>query len=235
MVDTVPSVGWSRSRAGVPLPSARTTAEAIARALRADIVRGSFSSGQRLPQVEIAKRFGVSTTPVREAFGILQRQGLVRVHAQRGATVVLPTARDLEEYFEIRVALECLAAAHAARRFRPAEAPRLRERLAAMRECRDPEEYVQLNHDFHMAVYVLSGRPRLVELIDQLRVASEVYLQINSETVLPDRRAEQEHEEILAACEANDPEAARAATVRHLEARIAGIIPEPAVPGDGRL
>lgn len=226
MVDGGSGVGWSRSRTGVPLPSARTTAEAIAKALRGDIVRGDFGSGERLRQVEIAKRFGVSTTPVREAFGILQRQGLVRVHAQRGATVVLPTTRDLEEYYEIRVELECLAAEHAAERFRPAEALRLRERLAEMRECRDPEEYLQHNHDFHMAIYAISGRPRLVELIDQLRVTSGVYLQLNSEPVLPDEDTERQHDELIAACEANDPARARAATLKHLQTTVASVLPE---------
>lgn len=92
----------------VPLPAARTTAEAIAKPIRADILAGRYGSGEKLRQVELAERYGVSPTPVREALKILDKQGLLRVHAQRGATVLVPTVRDLEEHYEIRAALECL-------------------------------------------------------------------------------------------------------------------------------
>lgn len=205
------------------LPAARTTAEAIAKAIRKDIIACRFDSGEKLRQVELAQRFGVSTTPVREAFGILQHQGLVRVHAQRGATVVVPTVQQLEEHYEIRIALEGLAAERAAARFRPEDAPRLRALVKQMRECRDPDRYVELNHEFHMAVYALSGRPRLIELIEQLRVASQAYLQLNSEQVVPTGDAEDEHDDILAACEANDPARARLATVQHLQGTVANV------------
>jgi DNA-binding GntR family transcriptional regulator len=213
------------------LPAARTTAEAIAKALREDIVAGRFGSGDRLRQVELANRFGVSTTPVREAFGILQQQGLVRVHAQRGATVLVPTVRDMEEHYEIRLALECLAVEHAARRFRPSDAPPLRAMLAQMRACRDPDRYVELNHDFHMAVYALSGRERLTDMIGQLRLATQAYMRLNSEQVVPTGDAEHEHDDILAACEANDPERARRATTQHLQLTVSSVTAQLGQPG----
>lgn len=222
-MEVTDAVGEAAGRAPVPLPPARTTAEAIAKAIRADIVAGSYSSGEKLRQVELAKRYDVSTTPVREAFGILQRQGLVRIHAQRGATAVVPTIRDLEELYEIRVALECLAVEHAATRFRPSDAPALRALLAEMQECRDPDRSVELNHEFHMALYALSGRQRLVEMIEQLRLASQGYLQISSDDVVPAGRAEHEHDDILAACEANDPVRAKIATRQHLELTVANV------------
>jgi DNA-binding GntR family transcriptional regulator len=127
--------------------------------------------------------------------------------------------QDLEEHYEIRTALECLAAEHAAIRFRPSDSPPLRAMLAQMQECRDPDEYVALNHAFHMAVYALSGRRRLVEMIEQLRTASQAYLQINSEQLVPTGDAQHEHDDILAACEANDPVRAAEATREHLQAR----------------
>jgi DNA-binding GntR family transcriptional regulator len=206
-----------------PLPAARTTAEAIAKAVRGDIVAGRYGSGERLRQVELAHRYGVSTTPVREAFGILQHQGLVRVNAQRGATVLVPTVRELEEHYEIRTVLECLAAEHAALRFRPEDGPALRAMLDEMRECRDPDRYVGLNHEFHMAVYALSGRTRLIEMIEQLRTASQAYLQINSEQVVPTGDAQHEHDDILAACEANDPVRASEATRQHLQLTVSSV------------
>jgi DNA-binding GntR family transcriptional regulator len=217
-------LGGAVDDAPVLLPPARTTAEAIAKAIRGDILAGRYDSGEKLRQVEIAKRYQVSTTPVREAFGILQRQGLVRVHPQRGATAVVPNIRDLEEHYEIRVAIECLAVEHAAVNFRPSDAPALRALIAEMRGCRDSDRYVELNHKFHMGVYRLSGRERLIEMIEQLRMASQAYLQITSDQVVPAGQAEHEHDDILAACEANDRERARIATREHLMLTVANAV-----------
>jgi DNA-binding GntR family transcriptional regulator len=129
----------------------------------------------------------------------------------------------LQEHYEIRIALECLAAEHAATNYRPEDGPRLRALLAEMRDCSDPDQYVVLNHAFHMAVYELSGRTRLIEMIEQLRVASQAYLQIYTEQVVPTGDVEHEHDEIMAACEANDPAAARAATIQHLQLTVVNV------------
>ena len=90
--------------------------------------RVSWSPAHRLRQVELAQRFGVSTTPVREALAALQSEGLVRLHPQRGAVVFAPTVEGLREHYEIRAALEALAAERAAERFDPTRG----EQLAAM-------------------------------------------------------------------------------------------------------
>jgi DNA-binding GntR family transcriptional regulator len=233
VLDTATGVSASGVGADpVPLPAARTTAEAIAQALRADIVARRYAPGEKLRQVELARRYGVSTTPVREAFGILQSQGLVRLNAQRGAMVLAPTVRDLEEHYEIREALECLAIEHVARNFTPDDAPALREMLDRMTDCRDPDLYTELNHAFHMSLYQLCGRRRLVELIAQLRVVSQAMVQIYSHLVVPSGGAENEHDDILAACEANDPARAVAATRQHLRLTVSEVsgqlAPDPA-------
>ena len=231
MSDATQTVFGPEGSPAEPLPVSRTTAEAIAKAIRNDIVAGRYGSGERLRQVELARRYGVSTTPVREAFGILQHQGLVRVNAQRGATVLVPTVRELEEHYEIRTVLECLAAEHAAMRFRPEDGPPLQAMLDEMRECRDPDRYVGLNHEFHMAVYALSGRRRLIEMIDQLRTASQAYLQINSEQVVPTGDAQHEHDDILTACQANDPVRASDATRQHLQLTVSSVTTKLQVDG----
>src|SRR6188472_2587582 len=118
----------------VALTAPRTVAGQVAEHLKAEILAGERAPGSRLPQVEIARKLGVSTTPVREALAMLQREGLVRLHPQRGAVVFLPSVDDLSEHYEIRAALESLAAAKAAARFEPQWAPPLTELLDAMRE-----------------------------------------------------------------------------------------------------
>ena len=189
-----------------------TIPEQIAAALRHDIVTGHLAAGTRLRQLEIAQRFGVSTTPVREAFGLLQSDGLVRMDTHRGVTVFLPTIEDLIEHYEIRRALEMLAVEKAAERFQSQDAPPLIAILDEMRDTSDPVRYVERNQAFHVRLYRLSGRARLVAMIEDLRNASLAYNHLYAAADVPHdaQRLDREHREILAACQAGD--SARAAT-----------------------
>jgi DNA-binding GntR family transcriptional regulator len=199
------------------LTAPRTIAGQVAERLRAEIVAGERPAGSKLRQVEIARRYGVSTTPVREALATLQREGLVRLHPQRGAVVFLPDVDDLREHYEIRAALEALAVAKVAERWQPEWAEPLRACLDEMRSGPPAARYIALNQRFHTALYVHSGRPRLVEMIAALRDASSAYLHIyRAADDFPVERLDAEHREILAACAARDPERAARATRAHL-------------------
>src|SRR4051812_40988838 len=207
----------STTEADTALGAPRTVAGAVAERLRGEIVAGDLASGSRLRQVEIARRYGVSTTPVREALAMLQQEGLVRLHPQRGAVVFLPSVDDLREHYEIRAALEALAAAKTAERFAPEWARPLQELLAAMREGPQAARYIALNQRFHTALYEHCGRPKLVEMIAGLRDASSSYLHIyRAAEDFPVQRLDAEHREILDACLARDPERAAQATRVHL-------------------
>jgi DNA-binding GntR family transcriptional regulator len=199
------------------LTAPRTIAGHVAERLRAEIVAGERPAGSKLRQVEIARRYGVSTTPVREALATLQREGLVRLHPQRGAVVFLPDVDDLREHYEIRAALEALAAAKVAARFEAEWAEPLRACLDEMRDGPPAARYIALNQRFHTALYAHSGCPRLVEMIAALRDASSAYLHIyRAADDFPVARLDAEHREILAACLARDPERAARATREHL-------------------
>ena len=141
------------------LTAPRTIAGQVAERLKAEILAGEREPGSRLRQVEIAQRLGVSTTPVREALAMLQREGLVQLEAQRGAVVFLPSVRDLREHYEIRAALEALAAAKAAERFEPEWAAPLEAVLDEMRDGPPAERYIALNQHFHTTLYEHSGAP----------------------------------------------------------------------------
>jgi DNA-binding GntR family transcriptional regulator len=195
-----------------------TVALQVAERLRAEIVAGDLEAGSRLRQVEIARRYGVSTTPVREALAALQQEGLVRLHPQRGAVVFVPDVDDLREHYEIRAALEALAAAKAAERFQPEWAAPLREYLAEMREAPPAARYIALNQRFHTELYAHSDCPKLTQMIAGLRDASSSYLHIyRAAEDFPVARLDAEHAEILAACLARDPERAARAVRAHLE------------------
>lgn len=201
----------------------KTIAWSVAAALRDDIAGGRLTAGTRLRQNDLARRFNVSTTPIREALGILERQGLARIDPQRGATVFVPTEEDLREHYEIRIALETLAASTAAERFTAGDAASAAAVLEEMRTCRDPSRYVRLNTEFHARIYGPSGRSRLLEMIAGLRAASDAYLQIYATTVLPSPRLDAEHQEILAACEAHDPQRAATAVEHHLQQTVSHV------------
>jgi DNA-binding GntR family transcriptional regulator len=196
----------------------RTVAGLVAERLRAQIVAGERAPGSRLPQVAIARSLGVSTTPVREALAMLQREGLVRLHPQKGAEVFIPTVANLREHYEIRAALEALAAARTAQVFQPQWAAPLEALLAEMRTGPPAARYLELNQRFHTTLYEHCGRHKLVEMIASLRDASSAYLHIyRAAADFPVERLDAEHRAILGACVARDPDAAAAATREHLQ------------------
>jgi len=200
----------------VPVP--RTVAGAVAARLREAIVSGELAAGAKLRQVALATRFGVSTTPVREALARLEREGLVRSHPQRGFVVFVPTVADLRRHYEIRIALEELAAAKAAEAFRTRCAAPLAALLDEMRTGPPAARYLELNQRFHSELYACADRPQLLDMIAGLRDASRAYLHIyRASEDFPVARLDAEHRAILTACEDRDPPAAAAATRRHLQ------------------
>jgi DNA-binding GntR family transcriptional regulator len=199
-------------------PVARTVAGAVAARLREAIIAGELASGAKLRQVQLAERFGVSTTPGREALAQLEREGLVRSHPQRGFIVFVPTVADLRQHYEIRIALVELAAGKAAECFDPGGAPALAALLDEMRTGPAVERYLELNQRFHSDLYAQAGRPQLLEMITGLRDASRAYLHIyRAAEDFPVALLDAEHRAMLAACEQRDPLAAAAATRTHLQ------------------
>ena len=142
----------------------------------------------------------------------------MRAHPQRGAVVFLPSVDDLREHYEIRAALEALAAAKAAERFEPQWATPLERLLDEMRDSPPAERYLALNQQFHTALYEHSQREHLVAMIAALRDASSAYLHIyRAQQDFPAVRLDAEHRLILQACLDRDPPRAAEATREHLD------------------
>lgn len=203
-----------------PSPSFGTTrATAVADELRRLILSGEMPAGTRLRQVELAERFNVSTTPVREAFTALAREGLVRHDPQRGVVVFSPSPEDVRENYEIRIALEPLAAEIAARNISDDELRQLDDLLARMGKVKRQLDYQRLNREFHRTIYAAARRPRLLELIESLRDAFEAYIRFDA-VMRPDPQyrdtAHHEHEAILAALKSRRAERAGARMKEHL-------------------
>jgi DNA-binding GntR family transcriptional regulator len=220
----------SDQRSAPVLPPTR--AAAVAAQLRSLIVAGDLAPGTRLRQAQIAERFSTSTTPVREAFAMLAREGLVRQDAHRGVVVFAPTVEELAEIYEIRKVLEPLATEIAAPQLTAADFAVLDGMLAEMRAAESPRRYTELNLDFHRVIYAAANRPRMARIIDQLREAAASYLAL---TVIRYDAAyaehvHSEHEEIVALLKGGTPkQAARAirAHLEHNERQIAHLLERP--------
>lgn len=166
---------------------AKTRAAAVANELRRMIRSGELPAGTRLRQDHLAERFGVSSTPVREALTVLARERLVRHDAHRGAVVYPPTAAEVQENFEIRLALEPLASQLAARHADEAVVVTLRDlhgRLDAVvtgvLAGEDPSSYEHADGEFHLAIFSAAQRPLLLEMIEALRNAAVAYAHLHT-------------------------------------------------------
>jgi DNA-binding GntR family transcriptional regulator len=195
----------------------------VAGELRRMILSGELVPGERLRQADVAERFSVSTTPVREAFTALARQGLVRHEAHRGAVVFPPSLADLRENLEIRIAREPMATAAAAASISRQELDAVDRTVQALGACvwgsRDPLEYNRLDRAFHGAIYAAAQRPRLAEIIESLRDSADAFLHLrillpDDDEVLPRKQAQ--HEQIAQALRARDGASAARVAEEHI-------------------
>jgi DNA-binding GntR family transcriptional regulator len=199
------------------MPTTITTA--VADRLRDEIRSGKLSPGTRLRQAHIAEEFGVSTTPVREAFAALEREGLLQSNAHRGVTVFEPSAIELREIYEIRIPLEALATELGAGNLSEADIKRMRKSLKGMIAANRRKDWGaagEFNNEFHLEIYRRADRARLLKLITDLRDASRVYVDLFPKLPGRMKEVEREHKEILDACAAGQAKKAAKAMIAHL-------------------
>ena len=199
-----------------PILERETTAKVVAERLREEIQSGILAPGTRLRQNDIAGRFRVSTTPVREAFAQLQAEGLIRVDPHRGAVVFHPTVSDLIQAYEIREVLESLAVRLATPNVTREIGRSLFDVIDRMDRTTDPRRWLRLNDGFHLQLYACADRPQLSMLITNLRDASAPYIHMFVSSTKPGDQSSAEHRQILDACLAGDVAAAQNAVQIHL-------------------
>ena len=136
------------------------------------VLTGVYPGGELLSEGEVAEAMGVSRTPVREAFLLLEAEGLMRLYPKRGALVVPVSAREIEDVMETRLLVERHAAASIAERRPPETIQRLEEILAGQRgalDAGDQPAFVELDRDFHQTIVDGVGNAILARLYDALR------------------------------------------------------------------
>lgn len=208
------------------MTSTTFAAEETAAKLRTEILGGAFMPGERLGEVELASRFGVSRTPVREALRSLEAEGLVELQPGRGASVVDMTEQSLESVFEMRARVEGLAARNAATRLDAEALEELRrlatriseivEASAATPDRAEIAEIYELNEQFHSGIVAASGSPLMLRSFNEM--IHTVVLMRTYQAFDPDalRRSAGHHLELVAAFGARDGDWAESVMRSHL-------------------
>lgn len=178
----------------------RTTSDDVADALREAILQGFFKDGEELNQVAIAKHYGVSRVPLREALRQLQAEGLVAARAHQRTVVVGLTLDRVLEVIDIRIMLEGYLLERALPNITPELIADLRKICDEMEHVTDHAEWLQRNREFHEKLYTPSGATFTLEMSGQLSGRVERYLYMWSDAgVERSLEAGAEHRRILQA------------------------------------
>lgn len=144
----------------------KSRSESLREQLEEMIAVGVFAPGQHLDETELANKFGVSRTPIREALIQLASMGLVVIRPRRGAVVAELGPQQLVEMFEVMSELEATCGRLAARRMTPVEQAQMvaaHEACQQARDASDPDEYYYKNEAFHESIYAGSHNQFLIE------------------------------------------------------------------------
>ena len=197
------------------MPS-RTLAHDIADDLRSLIERGDYAPGAPLRQDDIAARLSVSRIPVREALRLLERDGLVTVHSNRGAFVRQHDQEAVAELFDVRLMLESDLLRRATENLSYEainDIGMINTRLAATRV---KSEWIALDEQFHFSIYVAANRPKTLDLARTLRRSLNSYYLRYLGPQSRDRDWNDEHQALLRHLERRDADRAVAVLEKHL-------------------
>lgn len=196
--------------------------DAVYKVLRQAILSSSIKPGERLHIDELSEKLGVSLTPVRNAIQQLEAEGLVEVRPRSGTFVASLSPKDIEETFDIRCALECLAAERAVERVTAADLKRLKLVIQSLKKpVRTEEDRMQHekdNSDLHLSLMQISGNSRLLEVYSSLNAHLKIArIHMGYDSGLSRLKADQsEHEAIFDALEARDSAKLTDAIRRHI-------------------
>ena len=197
-----------------------TRAEELRLLLADEIVRGIRPPGTALDETEIAQRFSVSRTPVREALRQLVASGLVDARAHRGAVVAQPSLDRLNGMFEAMAELEALCAGLAAERMTAVERQALEavhEELRVLSSDGSPERFHEVNERFHNAIYAGSHNAYIAEITLATRVRVQPFRRAQFRNLGRLAKSHAEHDRVVVAIMRGDRLGAAAAMRAHIE------------------
>jgi DNA-binding GntR family transcriptional regulator len=216
---------------------ANLKSQAIYVALRERILCNDIAPGTRLVMRDVANEYDASDIPVREALRMLERDGLVETTPYRGARVTTLTAKEVEETYFIRSHLESIATGLAAERITEAELAQLdvlMQRMQAAVDAHDGPRFSEINQEFHRTIVASCGNDMLREMTMDIWQRHSGFQRVFR--MVPDRpaRSQREHEGIMAALRAHDPERAARLALLHKQSvgeSVSELVGEPSEDG----
>lgn len=173
----------------------------VADALRELILTGNYEQGEQLRQDDVAKKLGVSRIPVREAFQQLEAEGLVVNVPYKGTVVSRLTPKEVREYFEIRMSLECDLLCRAIDNMTPEVIARARKNISRM-DTASPSKWGEINWQLHADLYSVADRPITLEMVKKIHDNLDRYVRIQLSLSERHRiRANEEHSRLVTLCE----------------------------------
>ena len=191
--------------------------------LRQAILRGELKPGERLMEIQLANKLGVSRTPIREAIRKLELEGLVLMIPRRGAEVAQITEKSLRDVLEVRRALEELAVQLACLRMTEEGIVELKQAAAEFEHVLGDEDITvvaEADVAFHDVIYMATDNQRLISLLNNFREQMYRYrVEYLKKTEFHEKLLK-EHQEIIAAIENGEQERATRVTSRHIENQV---------------
>ncbi|MBI1354211.1 MAG: FCD domain-containing protein [Acidobacteria bacterium] len=209
-------------RARRPASAVRKLADQVHQRLRADILARTYKPGERLDIPALAESFGVSQMPVRQAVGRLADAGLVEVKPRSGTYVATLDAKEISDTFDVRCALERLAAESAVRNVTDKDLALLEGILSGLAQAvaaNDAERHDELNSELHDRLIKLSGNPKLVQVYEELNAhikIARIHLENRDWSYRTDLESA-EHRAILTALRHRSAPELAAALTTHIE------------------
>lgn len=198
--------------------NAKTLRQKVYDQLRHGIITGGILPGQSIKLRDIAKQFGVSLMPVREALWQLESEKVIVIESNRSIRVNGLTARGMEEAMEIRLMLETLAAQRACERRPDSALPKVKHLLQDMQaSMHRPKRYMMKNSQFHFTIYSYADSPLLLQMIDWLWARVGPYVFIHATKVGDLSPTIKYHEEMFEAFVSRDKKKMTKALHRDLE------------------
>ncbi len=195
--------------------------------LRRAILRGELKPGERLMEIQLANKLGVSRTPIREAIRKLELEGLVLMVPRKGAEVAEITEKNLRDVLEVRCALEELAVQLACDRIDGERMQQLLDAAAHFRDIlgtADITELGEADEAFHDVIFQATGNQRLIQLLNNLREQMYRYRieYLKKKECYP--QLLEEHAAIIQAIREHDKAKATGITVQHINNQVDTVV-----------
>jgi DNA-binding GntR family transcriptional regulator len=195
----------------------KSTVGALAERVRDEILGGTYAPGEGLRQEELAERYGVSRSPLREALRQLESEGWIVYHPNRGAFVAKLGERDVRNFYQVRRILEAGAIRLAIPKITDEQISDASEFNLRMSKATKTEAIVTIHKDFHRSIYEAAGNPHLVEAIVHYHIRASGIPNFSAHVRRIVRCSLADHRALLSACKRRDVRQAERITLDHLD------------------